>query len=80
MTPHDPDDPTAPDLLTEVAGLRCLDVLDLLPDHLDGSLDPSRAAALAAHVAECDNCARFGRLYGATVQALGRLQQRAPTS
>jgi anti-sigma factor RsiW len=51
---------SAPTLDTEVAGLRCRDVLDALSAYLDGELDANRVQALNAHLADCANCARFG--------------------
>ncbi|MBL0889343.1 MAG: zf-HC2 domain-containing protein [Gemmatimonadaceae bacterium] len=55
---------SAPTLDTEVAGLRCRDVLDALSAYLDGELDANRVQALNAHLADCANCARFGGQMG----------------
>lgn len=51
---------SAPTLDTEVAGLRCRDVLGSLSAFLDGELDTAQVQALNAHLAGCSNCARFG--------------------
>ena len=44
----------------EVGGLRCSDVLARLSDYVDGDLGEADVAMVRAHVAACDNCARFG--------------------
>lgn len=59
-----------PDLNRLVAGLRCRDVLEDLSEFLDGALPPERVAAIHAHLAECDTCARFGGSVGEIVSAL----------
>nr|MCU0228192.1 zf-HC2 domain-containing protein [Bryobacterales bacterium] len=55
-------EPQAPFLAGErlVGGLRCSEVLHLLSDYLDGDLSPEMRTQVEAHVADCDNCARFG--------------------
>jgi anti-sigma factor RsiW len=56
----------------EVGGLRCRDVLDALPDFLDGAIDDALHARVLDHLAGCDRCERFGGEYGAVVSALRR--------
>jgi anti-sigma factor RsiW len=59
-----------PDLDREVAGLSCRDVLADLSELLDGLLPDSRVAAIHAHLAGCETCARFGGSVGEIVAAL----------
>jgi anti-sigma factor RsiW len=59
-----------PDLNRVVAGLRCRDVLEDLSELLDGALPPERVAAIHAHLAECETCARFGGTVGEIVATL----------
>lgn len=54
----------------EVAGLRCRQVLDLLPAVVDGSLTRAMRDRVEAHLAGCGACARFGGEYAAAVEAL----------
>lgn len=54
----------------QVGGLWCHEVLQKLDAFVDGTLDEAASAAVRAHTAGCDNCARFGGAYGALVQAL----------
>jgi len=67
-----------PDLDRLVAGLRCRDVLADLSEFLDGNLGTARVAAIQAHLAECDTCARFGGNVGEIVAALRSEGTRAP--
>lgn len=51
-------------------GLWCREVMDLLPDFVDGTLTPDQGDAIRTHVGECDWCARFGGHYAGVVRAL----------
>lgn len=55
---------------TIVAGVRCRDVLAELSDYLDGTLTPARVTELQAHLAGCENCARFGGHIARTLATL----------
>ena len=57
-------------LETIVAGVRCRDVLAELSEFIDGSLLPARVKELQAHLAGCDNCARFGGHIAQTLTTL----------
>jgi len=61
----------------EVAGIRCMEVLDALPDYLDNALDPVTRAKVDAHLAGCSWCAQFGGSYASTATAL-KLLARPP--
>jgi anti-sigma factor RsiW len=54
----------------EIGGLLCSEVLADLTEYLDGRLDAARRASIEAHVAGCDNCARFGGDFGRVVASL----------
>lgn len=63
----------------DVAGIRCMEVLALLSDYVDGELEPRRRETVDAHLAGCDWCARFGGEVGGTVRQL-RAKLGAPAS
>jgi anti-sigma factor RsiW len=63
---HDPET----NLQREVGGLRCVDVLERLPDYLEATLEPADLAKVEAHLSGCTNCAKFGGLYGRAVAAM----------
>lgn len=67
-----------PDLNRVAAGLRCRDVLEDLSELLDGALPPERVAAIHAHLAVCDACARFGGRVGEIVATLRASAPVAP--
>ena len=54
-------------------GLRCIDVVELLTDYLEGALDPDTAAAVEAHLDRCPPCVTYLDQLRATVAALGRV-------
>lgn len=61
-----------------VAGLRCDQVLDRLPDFVDGCLSADDLAQVGAHLAGCDWCARFGGRYAQIVLELHQELGAAP--
>jgi anti-sigma factor RsiW len=61
-----------------VAGLWCGEVLQRLPNLVDGTLSDADRAQVIAHVSACDWCERFGGAYGAVVAALPKTMVSAP--
>lgn len=55
-----------------VGDLWCHQVMDLLPDYVDGGLAKSDLDRLVAHVSGCSQCERFGGAYGGVVARLRR--------
>lgn len=53
-----------------VAGMSCSEVLRLLGDYVDATLDAESRAHVDAHLRGCDWCARFGGRYAAVVRNL----------
>ena len=49
-------------------GLTCHEVLDLLTEYLEGALAPVDRARVAAHLEECDGCARFLEQLTSTIE------------
>ena len=54
----------------EVAGIRCMEVLQHLSEYLDGDCELRLAARIEAHVRGCDWCERFGGKFAGTVKSL----------
>jgi anti-sigma factor RsiW len=50
--------------------LSCRELVELVTDYLEGVLDPSRLAALDAHLAGCDGCGTYVEQMRRTVAAL----------
>jgi len=66
------------DLDRLVGGLRCRDVLELLPEFVDGGLTPEVLSRVKAHLDGCDTCEKFGGEYGNLVGQLRAGHSRAP--
>ena len=54
----------------EVAGIRCGEVLEHLPDYVAGELAPDLGHRIEQHLLGCDVCRRFGDRYQATLELL----------
>ena len=66
------------DLDRVVGGLRCRDVLALLPDFVDGLLTAGELARVTEHLGGCDTCEKFGGEYGELVAMLRKGLPQAP--
>lgn len=66
------------DLDRMVGGLRCRDVLELLPDFVDGALPEDVLARVKAHLEGCDTCEKFGGEYAELVALLRAGHARVP--
>ena len=55
-----------------VAGMSCGDVLAVLSDYLDGTVDDALRARIDEHLRGCDLCERFGGQFAAVVETLRR--------
>jgi anti-sigma factor RsiW len=53
-----------------VAGLKCSDVLAVLSDYIDGTLDAATRSHVEDHLRGCDWCEKFGGRFTDVVQAL----------
>lgn len=62
----------------EVAGVWCGEVLERLPDLVDGALSAADADRIRAHVAGCRWCERFGGEYAGLVRALREAPRETP--
>lgn len=54
--------------------LGCRDIIDLLDEYLDGTLDREAAEALGAHLAGCEDCTAFLNTYRGTVRTTRHLR------
>lgn len=56
--------------------LTCREVVELLSDHLDGTLPARQRARVAAHLQTCPECTAYLEQLRATIGALGRLREQ----
>ncbi|MCC7382020.1 MAG: zf-HC2 domain-containing protein [Deltaproteobacteria bacterium] len=54
----------------EVAGIRCMGVLERLSEYIDGEVPPELKAQIEAHLVGCDWCSRFGGHFSDVVDRL----------
>ncbi len=54
------------------ADIACRDLVEMVTDYLEGTLPPARAAAVQAHLAECEDCTAYVEQMRTTVAVLGR--------
>ena len=54
---------------------RCQDMVGLLADYLDDSLDAATARRLKAHLEGCTPCVAFVKTYKGTVKAARQLKE-----
>lgn len=54
---------------------KCRDIVALLADYLDGSLEPGAARSLRAHLEGCAPCIAFVNTYKGTVKAARQLKE-----
>jgi len=54
----------------EVAGIRCFEVLEVLSDYVDGTLDVTRRTQVDGHLAGCSWCASFGGHMGEVISRI----------
>ena len=55
------------------AELDCKDVVEVVTDYLEGTMEPAEAARFEVHLAECDGCTAYVEQMRETISALGRL-------
>ena len=66
------------DLDRVVGGLRCRDVLALLPDFVEHELGEDVLARVQTHLHGCDTCEKFGGEYASLVALLRAGHLRVP--
>lgn len=59
--------------MTDDRMLDCEELVELLTDYLENSLDPATAAQVEAHVAACDECELYLAQMRETIATLGVL-------
>lgn len=60
-------------LMRLVGRHTCEDVVAVLQEYFDGSLDPELAAAIERHFRDCPDCLAFSNTYRETVRLTGDL-------
>jgi anti-sigma factor RsiW len=58
-----------------IVALSCQELVELVTDYLEGTLDDLTRARFEQHVARCDGCAAYLEQMRQTVKLVGRLQE-----
>lgn len=58
---------------TTKAGIRCIEVVELVTDYLERQLSDYEVAVLEGHLAKCPNCSAYVEQMRQTISALGAL-------
>ncbi|MGY4708693.1 anti-sigma factor family protein [Mycolicibacterium sp. CBM1] len=53
--------------------LDCDELVELVTDYLDGTLDLATSARFDLHLADCDGCANYLQQFRSTVRTVGRV-------
>jgi anti-sigma factor RsiW len=56
-----------------IEDIPCQDIVELVTDYIEGTLDPVTATAVEAHLAGCDPCRIYVEQIRETIEALGHL-------
>jgi len=59
--------------MTQLPGLDCNQVVELVSDYLEGALDAATAQRVRQHLAECPGCDTYVEQIGKTVRSLGEV-------
>ena len=57
--------------------IACVQLVELVTEYVEGSLDPHDAARFEAHIAACDGCRTYLDQMRQTIAALGHLPQES---
>ena len=60
---------------TADAEMACDELVELVSDYLDGSLDAATRARVDLHLAECDGCSSYLQQFRSTIETLGRVTE-----
>jgi anti-sigma factor RsiW len=60
-------------------GLSCRELVELVTDYLEGTMEAAEVARFEAHLAECDGCTAYVEQMRETISALGRLPAESLT-
>jgi anti-sigma factor RsiW len=63
--------------MTNEPELSCQELVELVTDYLEGSLEPDTGARFEAHLKVCEGCAAYLEQVRATVRLLGVLPEEA---
>ena len=58
------------------ADMACNELVELVSDYLEGSLDAATRTRVDLHLAECDGCTSYLQQFRSTIETLGRVTEQ----
>lgn len=63
--------------MSAVQGLTCQEIVELVTEYLEGTMDAGLRAAFEAHLAECEGCSHYLEQIEATIRLAGTIEPEA---
>ena len=60
--------------MSRVQELSCQEIVELVTEYLEGTMDAGLRAAFEAHLAKCDGCAHYLEQMEATIRLAGTIE------
>ena len=60
--------------MSTIRALSCWEIVELVTDYLEGTMDPDLRAAFDAHLAGCDGCTHYLEQIEATIRLAGTIE------
>jgi len=60
--------------MNAIRELRCQEIVELVTEFLEGTMDEPLRVAFAAHLAKCDGCTRYVAQIEATIRLAGSIE------
>ena len=65
--------------MSAVGELSCQEIVELVTEYLEGTMDADLRAAFEAHLAKCDGCSHYLEQIEATIRIAGTIEPDALT-
>jgi anti-sigma factor RsiW len=66
--------------MSAIRELTCQEIIELVTDYLEGTMDAELLAAFEAHLAICDGCAHYLQQIEATIRVAGTIESASLSS
>ena len=63
--------------MNAIRELSCQEIVELVTEYLEGTMDTGLGAAFEAHLARCDGCAHYLEQMEATIRLAGTIEPEA---
>jgi anti-sigma factor RsiW len=63
--------------MSTIQELSCQEIVELVTEYVEGTMDPQLRAAFDAHLAKCDGCTHYLEQVEATIRLAGTIEPAA---